>query len=135
MNLTKKTEYALRALVEMASQADTKPMRRRSIAQRQKISENFLEQIFLHLQKSGIILSVRGPGGGFKLAKKPDEITVMDVNVAVDGSDKYIQHCDPETDVKCEQLAKCKIKFIWQEIDDALLDTMQNITLSDVLNR
>ena len=86
MNISSRCEYACRALVELASVADGKsPLPAVNIAERRGIPEKFLVHILLSLKKAGIVRSVRGAQGGYRLAKKPDEITVGDIIRAIDG--------------------------------------------------
>jgi len=133
MNFTKRTEYALRALLEIGTGDLNVPVKREMIAKNQKISSQFLEQIFIPMMKDGIIRSVRGPGGGFVLNKLPEEINTWDVFCTVDNSNKLYDYCSTSTKNDCDLIDNCKIKFVWQQIDTALKDTMEKITLSDII--
>ena len=132
MSITKNTEYALRALYEIAEAGDGQPLSRRAISQKQDISEPFLEKIFIPLQQAGIISSVRGPGGGFVLGKKASDITVWDVFSAVDSKVHFHEKCAAINNEECERLKKCKIKYIWHKINKALKDSMAGISLEDI---
>lgn len=132
MSITKNTEYALRALAEIAAAGEGKPLSRKAISKKQKISEPFLEKIFLPLQKAGIINSVRGPGGGFVLGKGAGDITVWDVFSAVDSKAHFYEKCAGISKEECEHFKKCKIKYIWPKINQALKDSMGDISLKDI---
>ena len=132
MNITMRTEYALRALYEI-SLNDGLPMSRKRIAERQGISVHFLEQIFLQLQKAGIILSVRGPGGGFLLTRDCREITLWDIYVAVERRATAAHlRCFPGMDGTCERFAKCNVKSVWHKINHDVRQSMQGINLKDI---
>jgi len=132
MNITRKTEYALRALYEIAVYEAEKPVSRKWIAQRQKISEHFLERIFISLQKAGIIKSIRGPGGGFVLSKKENDITVWDVYTAVDNTGHFFDKCASINKKECDLYKKCKIKYVWPKINQAIKKSMTDISLKDI---
>ncbi len=133
MNFTKRTEYALRALLEIGTGDLNVPVNRATIAKSQNISSQFLEQIFIPMMKEGIIRSVRGPGGGFVLNKLPEEINTWDVFCTVDNSNKLYDYCSTPGKNDCDLIENCKIKFVWQQIDSALKDTMEKITLRDII--
>jgi Rrf2 family protein len=132
MSITKNTEYALRALYEIAVFDQEKPVSRKLISQKQDISEHFLEKIFIQLQKAGIIRSVRGPGGGFVLGKNASDITVWDVFTAVDSKAHFYEKCASISKEKCKQFKKCKVKYIWPKINEALKKSMKDISLKDI---
>jgi len=134
MNITLKTEYALRALYEMMSRGDAdQPVNRRQIAERQGISEHFLEKIFIALQKSDIIKSVRGPGGGFVLGEDPDGITLWDVYSAVDDPGYTEGRCCPQLPREaCLLQGDCKVKNLWFKFASTLKENMTGIKLVDV---
>ena len=133
MNFTKRTEYALRALLEIGRGDLSVPVKRETIANNQNISSQFLEQIFIPMMKDGIVKSVRGPGGGFVLNKLPEEINTWDVFCTVDNSNKLYDYCSISGKHECDLLDNCKIKFVWQQIDTALKGTMEKITLRDII--
>jgi len=133
MNFTKRTEYALRALIEIGTGDLNVPVNRATIAKSQNISSQFLEQIFIPMMKDGIIRSVRGPGGGFVLNKLPEDINTWDVFCTVDNSNKLYDYCSTAGKSDCDLIENCKIKLVWQQIDSALKDTMEKITLRDII--
>jgi len=83
MRITTKGRYGLRAVASLAMSTHTRPVSINTIASGENVSSEFLEQIFYKLKKAGVIRSIRGPGGGFVLARKPEEITVKDILEAV----------------------------------------------------
>jgi len=132
MNFTKRTEYALRALIEIGSADKNAPVKRETIAKNQKISSQFLEQILIPLSKSKIINSVRGPGGGFVLNKSPKEINTWDVFSSVEKTTKlYENNTDSNKSDNIDILTK--IQSVWNKIDLNLKETMEEISLEDII--
>jgi len=131
MNFTKRTEYALRALIEIGSSEKDVPVKRENIAKNQEISSQFLEQIFIPLTKSKIIKSVRGPGGGFVLNKLSDEITIWDIFFSVEKTTKLYESNDYSN--KGDLQIFSKIQSVWDTIDSNLKNTMEGISLSDII--
>lgn len=86
MNLSKKSRYGITALIDLAVYAKDQCVQLSSIAERNNISVKYLEQIFSSLRKAGLVRSVKGPQGGYLLAKSPESITIADVIYALDGS-------------------------------------------------
>ena len=86
MRLTTKGRYAVRALYCLSTYQTDRPTPLSEVAKRQNISLNFLEQLFVHLRKNGIVTSVRGPRGGYKLSKPPEKITIGEILRAVGES-------------------------------------------------
>ncbi len=84
MNLSTKGRYAVMAMVDLARQANGKPVALNEIAQRQEISLSYLEQLFARLRRGGLVVSARGPGGGYRLARSPEETRIADIMLAVD---------------------------------------------------
>jgi Rrf2 family iron-sulfur cluster assembly transcriptional regulator len=135
MNITSKTEYALRALQEVICSEEGKPVTRKQIARKQGLSEHFLEKIFIGLQKKEIIRSVRGPGGGFVLNRDPSQITLWDIYIAVDDPDYKEERCYHKSAANCEQEAHCQVKNIWFKFGKTMRESMGAITLVDIGSR
>ena len=115
MRLSSKGRYAVLAMVDIAKYADNKPCKLSNVAVRQNISLQFLEQIFLKLKKSNLVKSHRGPGGGYKLSGKSENIKVSDVIAAVDESIKTTG-CGNNPQSFCTgKSAKCMTHNLWEE--------------------
>lgn len=132
MNITLKTEYALRALQEVITAGGDRPITRRQIARNQEISEHFLEKIFIGLRKNQIIRSIRGPGGGFVLNRKPEDISLWDVYTAVDDPGYREDRCYHKNTAGCDKEEFCRVKHIWYKFGRTLKETMTGITLIDI---
>ena len=103
MKLSTKGEYAVKACVYLAQTADGNPVQIREISQTQKISKAYIEQLFMTLRKGGLIKSVRGPAGGYTLAKDPKKITIGDIIKCVEGP-IFTTLCTGGKDVSCRQI-------------------------------
>lgn len=133
MNFTKRTEYALRALIEIGSSNNDTPVKRETIAKNQNISPQFLEQVLIPLTRSNIIKSVRGPGGGFILNEDAKAINTWEIFNTVEKTTKLYE--DNKIDKNKDDLKIVyKIQSVWTSIDDSLKNTMENISLADILN-
>ncbi len=132
MRVTTKGRYALRAITNLAMAGSEKPIPIKKIAADEDISPEFLEQIFFKLKKSGIVGSVRGPGGGFVLDKEPSEISVKDIFDAV-GEGLLIAPCTGEEE--CERQDNCLVHDVWMEASDHIVGYFERLTLQQVVDR
>ncbi|WP_028973776.1 RrF2 family transcriptional regulator [Spirochaeta cellobiosiphila] len=135
MRVTTKGRYALRAVVNLAVNYKDKPISIRTIAEEEKLSPEFLEQIFFRLKKSGIISSVRGPGGGFKMDRDKSEISIKDVFDAVgEGLDLTpCVACQEKNMSTCENSDDCLTYDIWANATDQITSYFANISIEDIL--
>lgn len=138
MRVTTKGRYALRALANLAATQSEKPVSIKQIAEEEDISPEFLEQIFFRLKKAGLIRSVRGPGGGFMLAKSPEEITLQDLFLAVGEGVKLTpcSNCSKTATFEkngCPRIETCTIHPIWEEVSKNVSEILTSYTLDKVL--
>ena len=123
----------MRAVLNLAASYANRPISIKTIAADEGISPEFLEQIFFKLKKSGIISSVRGPGGGFVLNRKPAEVTIKDILDAV-GEPTFPAPCmDPNDPERCSRSGTCKITRTWQRFNEVINDFLSGLTLKDIL--
>lgn len=135
MMLTTRGRYAVMAMVDLAGQCDQqKPVSLADIAARQEIALNYLEQIFSKLRKKGLVLSVRGPGGGYVLAENPDIIRIADIITAVDEP-IAITRCKSHKQGCRQDKAKCLTHDLWEGLGNHIHAYLQSITLTDVWHR
>ncbi len=130
MRVTTKGRYALRALTNLALAASDKPVPIKQIASEEEISPEFLEQIFFKLKKSGIISSVRGPGGGFTLEKDPADVSAKDIFEAV-GEGLALTPCTGEED--CDRKEICIVHDVWQEASAHIVGYFEKLTLNKIM--
>lgn len=134
MRITTKGRYGLRAVINLAMYNHNRPVSISSIAGEEKVSSEFLEQIFFKLKKAGVIRSVRGPGGEFVLNRKPGEITVQDILAAV-GETHGLTPCTLRRRTLCDRPEPCPAHDIWTGLQKAMEDYLTNVTLKDILEK
>lgn len=132
MRLSTKGQYALEAMVAMALTASDDLMSIRAISQKTGISEPYLEQIFASLRRDGLIDSVRGTQGGYRLARKPDQITVGEVLRSGEGSLAPVRCTESGPDV-CDAIDGCMTRPLWQDMADAVDAVIDRQTLADIV--
>ena len=131
MKLSTKGRYGLRALIGLALYSENETVSIQSIARRQNISDSYLEQLMRKLRSAGLIVSVRGAQGGYKLARPANEISVGDVLRALEGSLEAVT-CGGE-DNSCQGADLCVTKFVWERINSSIRDTVDSIKLSQLV--
>lgn len=133
MKLSTKGRYGLRAMLDVALHADEELVSISSIASRQSISEAYLEQLMSKLKKAGLIESQRGAAGGYRLAKRPDEICVGDVLRALEGNLDAVACPGIVDEGSCEGAELCVTKYVWQRINESITKTVDSISLCDLV--
>lgn len=130
MQLTTRGRYAVTAMLDLALLEDSAPIRLADIAQRQGISLSYLEQLFAQLRRNGLVESVRGPGGGYRLARKNHLLSVSDI---IDSVNERIDatRCDGRGD--CQQGATCLTHHLWVELSENLHEFLRGITIADLI--
>jgi len=133
LKISQKTEYALRAMIELALHPGTLTSAR-EISETQHIPLRFLEQQLGSLSKAGLVESFRGAGGGCRLSKAPEEIKVADVVDAIEGP-FYPMFCLDPSDHTCWQDARCGLQDLWGEVRVAVRGVFERITLAELAVR
>ena len=131
MKISTKGRYALRMMLELSMNEKDKPVRIREIAEKQSISDKYLEQIISILNKAGFVRSIRGPQGGYMLTRDPSEYTVGDILRLTEGSLAPVD-CADESIHDCPRKSQCSTVIIWKKIFDAVNDVVDGITLQDI---
>lgn len=131
MRISTKGRYAVRAMLDLALHGQEGPVRRVDIADRQHISANYIAQLFLDLQEAGLVVSVKGPGGGYVLAKSPADIRVGDIIRAVEGPIALVE-CVAPSEEPCPLASDCVTRKIWKEASEAISEVLNGITLDDL---
>jgi Rrf2 family transcriptional regulator, iron-sulfur cluster assembly transcription factor len=134
MRITTKGRYGLRAVIFLAMSNHSRPISISLIANEEKVSSEFLEQIFFKLKKAGVIRSVRGPGGGFVLDKKPADITVQDILNAV-GETHGLTPCTLRRKTLCDRPEPCPAHDVWTGLQAVMENYLSGITLKDILEK
>jgi Rrf2 family transcriptional regulator, cysteine metabolism repressor len=134
MKLSAKSEYALRALIDMAGLEERKPVGVKEIAARQGIPERFLEQQITLLSRAGIVNSQRGAQGGVVLARSPEEITAFEIVEVLEGSLTTVS-CKSDGVTECAKNAKCAVQDLWCQIGAAMESVLKGTTLKSMAGR
>lgn len=132
MRLTTKGRYAVTAMLDLAINAQHGPVNLNDISDRQSISVSYLEQLFAKLRKDGLVSSVRGPGGGYQLARAADSIHVAQIIDAVDES-VDVTRCAGQGD--CQQGATCLTHDLWSDLSQQIHHFLASISLQELLSR
>jgi Rrf2 family protein len=132
MKLSKKAEYALRAITELVTAGGDSPVRIAQISRNEKIPKKFLERILNDLKKGGILKSVRGARGGYILAKEPGDITFADVVRLMDGPLAPLRCVSKYAHVKCSRENICLLKNVMMEVRNAIAGVLETRTFADV---
>lgn len=132
MKLTSKGRYAVTAMLDVAIHAENGPVPLSDISERQSISLSYLEQLFSLLRKNGLVNSVRGPGGGYRLGRCSAQIVIADVISAVDES---VDATRCHGAGNCQGGHKCLTHNLWGELSNRIADFLSGISLSDLINQ
>lgn len=130
MKISTKGRYALRLMLDLALQGQGEPVRLKDVAARQEISLKYMEQIISVLQKMGYVKSIRGPQGGYRLAKPPEAYTAGMILRAIEG-DMAPVSCLEEYN-QCPRQADCVTLRLWRELDEAIQGVLEKYTLADL---
>ena len=133
MKLSTKGRYGLRAMVDLAVYSEKESVSISCIAQRENISESYLEQLAGKLKKAGLIKSTRGAQGGYRLAKPAAEISVGDILRALEGELGAVDCQGLKPEGGCESSDFCVTKLVWQRINDSIAKAVDEITLEELM--
>lgn len=122
----------MRLMMDIAIHGEEKPVRIKDIAARQELSEKYLEQIISILNKAGFVKSVRGPQGGYRLARTPEQYTAGMILRLTEGSLAPVDCLDGEEN-DCKRQGECVTLLLWKKIDDAIRGVVDHVTLADLL--
>src|SRR5215472_1653827 len=132
MQLSTKGRYAVMAMTDLAGRGDARAISVAEIAERQQISQAYLEQLFARLRRRGLVTSHRGPGGGYRLARPAAETSVADVVIAVDEPLKAIR-CNGGKTGCMKDGARCLTHDLWEETGRQIQSYLASVSLADVL--
>lgn len=130
MKISTKGENAVKMLLDLANHNDGTPVRLKDIAARQNVSVKYLEQITMLLQRASLLQSVKGNQGGYLLKYPPERYTMFQILTATEGSLSPVE-CVANP---CENQTQCVINRMWKQLDTAIHDTLESITLADLMD-
>lgn len=131
MKLTTKGRFAVAAMLDLAMQRSRDPVTLAEISRRQKISLSYLEQLFSKLRRHSLVDSLRGPGGGYRLAKDMGQVSVAEIIVAVDEPIDATQ-CGGKEDCLDDQ--KCITHDLWTRLNERIFDYLGSVTLKQLID-
>lgn len=135
MRLTSKGRYAVRAILDLTFNSNGRPVRLQEISERQKISLHYLEQLFRRLRKGSVVKSVRGPGGGYVLARSMDDISVKDVLLSVGENINPARDLIGATDIKSDTVEFVLTKSYFENLGVIMQDYLNTTSVGDLIRK
>ena len=124
--------YALRAMIDLALHSAQGPVQCKDIAERQEVSDQYLSQLFLKLRRAELVRSVRGPGGGYVLARDAAGIRASDVLRAVEETLDPVFCVDRDASMTCPRVDGCPTHWLWAQLGEAIHQVLDSVTISDL---
>lgn len=132
MLISTKGRYALRVLIDMAEHSGNEYIKLKDIAQRQEISEKYLEIIVKELVRNHIVVGLRGKGGGYRLSKEPNDIVVGDVLRMMEGELSPVA-CLEDSGTVCPRISECRTLEFWRGLDEVIRRYIDGYTVADLM--
>ncbi|MGV8123553.1 MAG: RrF2 family transcriptional regulator [Candidatus Xenobiia bacterium LiM19] len=133
MKISTRGRYGLRIMIDLALHTGEGLVLLRDIAERQEISEKYIWQLIVPLKAAGLITSVRGAHGGYRLSKDPANITLRDIICTLEGPLSVVE-CVHYPEV-CSRAVNCVSRDVWSEVSEKIQDILQSLTLADMVER
>jgi len=131
MKVSTKGRYGVRAMLELAKLDSNTPMSARSISEEQDIPVPYLEKILFLLNKAGLVRSIKGPGGGYLLAKSSKKISIGDIVRVLEGPIALVECLEPSK--KCDRIENCVAMILWKRLSNRIEQTLNEISLHDLV--
>ena len=132
MKLTTKGRYAVTAMLDLALHGADGPVSLAAVSERQEISLSYLEQLFSKLRRRGLVVSTRGPGGGYSVSRPLDRVCVADIIAAVDQSVDATQCAGREN---CHSEGRCLTHDLWEGLSEQIEEFLSGVSLQDMIDR
>lgn len=132
MKLTTKGRYAVTAMLDLALNCELGPVPLAAISERQEISLSYLEQLFSRLRKNGLVVSTRGPGGGYRVSRPLDQVSVSEIISAVNESVDATQCAGAEN---CHSHGRCLTHDLWEDLSEQIEEFLRGVSLADMIAR
>ncbi|NLJ85412.1 MAG: Rrf2 family transcriptional regulator [Firmicutes bacterium] len=132
MRISTKGGYGIRAMYELAMAYGQGPVPLKTVAERQSISEHYLEQLMGMLRRAGLVRGIRGARGGYELTSAPEAIRVGDVLRALEGPISPISCVDHDGFSECVRLEQCPTRGLWKRLRDSMTAVLDSTTLADL---
>jgi Rrf2 family cysteine metabolism transcriptional repressor len=137
VKISTRGEYGLRAMLDLAEHYHQHPISLRSIAERQGISESYLEQLIAGLKKAGLVNSIRGAQGGYQLAKDPAMIRISEIFIILEGpiAPTECVNEDYNPEAGCKNSQTCAVRLLWQKLRNSITEVLESTTLADLVTQ
>lgn len=132
MIVSTRGRYALRVLVDMAEHSQDERVPLKEIAERQQISQKYIESIMTLLSKNGFVDGIHGKGGGYKLNRKPNEYVVGEILRLTEGTLAPVA-CLESGSPKCEKEKNCRTVSMWRKLDELIETYLDSVTIADLM--
>jgi Rrf2 family transcriptional regulator, cysteine metabolism repressor len=133
MKLSTRSRYGTRLVLELALKFESGPVFLKDIGKSQNLSFKYLSQLIIPLKAAGIVKAIRGAYGGYCLAKKPADIRLSDIAKALEGS-LHIINCIKNPSA-CKKYSNCASRFYWEELNNSICKSLEEITVKHILDR
>ena len=133
MKISTKGRYGLRILLDIVLNGDNVPRLMRDIATSQNISEKYISRLVIDLRKAGLIKSVRGAKGGYKMARFPEDVTLLEIVETMEGRTSIVD-CVLQPDA-CSKVGGCAVHQTWAEINRKIREVLSEVTLKDIADK
>lgn len=134
MKMSTKGRYAVMAMIDIAQDTSGGPVSLAAIAERQDISQEYLEQLFAKLRRAGLVESARGPGGGYRLARTSDLISMAEIITAADEPLR-VTRCNGDAVDGCVRGERCCAHDLWSSLGRQMMYFLSSVTLDDVVSK
>jgi Rrf2 family iron-sulfur cluster assembly transcriptional regulator len=134
MKMSTKGRYAVMAMIDIAAHSHGEPVSLAEIAERQDISQEYLEQLFGKLRKAGLVESARGPGGGYRLARASADTRIADIILAAD-EELQLTRCGGDAVEGCVKGERCNAHDLWSSLGRQMMYFLSSISLEDVVEK
>ncbi len=131
MRLSTKSRYAVTSLLDMVMNSQKGPVSLAEISKRQGISLSYLEQLFAKMRRNNLVVSTRGPGGGYSLSMAPEAVSISDIICAVDDK---VEVTNKDALAGSAAYEPCLTEQLWEELSDQISNYLTNISLADMIN-
>ncbi len=129
-------DYSLKALLMLADRyPSAQPLRVEEIAAVQGVPENYLRRLLIELKRGGLVLSQKGPSGGYMLARSPARITMADVVEIIEGDYTPVECLEDGANSFCSRDSGCPMRDVWREVRDSVVGILRNETLQSLAER
>ena len=133
MKLSTKIRYGVRAMIDIGTHCSDRPVPLNNVSKRQDVSAKYLEAIMPALKAAELVCSIKGPGGGYTLARRPQEITLYDIFAALEGPACLVDCVNqPES---CHRQTSCVSYDVWKNLSQLINDNLKSVTISELIAR